>query len=172
MLDFVFKLLWNRLQSYIPAEPQHPGFSFQADAQNSEVLYSYKHVLTPLCLAIHIPCTHLWEKIICLHQKQLLHHPKHVSPFTRRGSLILNPSNTPRTRLALFRFTSCTFLHTKGQKIAPMTLETCSSVPGQLHFACNWMVLWRHVAFYADEEPKEGCLNNLLIFCLAPAKKK
>lgn len=128
--------------------------------------------VTPLCLAIHIPCTHLWEKIICLHQKQLLHHPKHVSPFTRRGSLILNPSNTPRTRLALFRFTSCTFLHTKGQKIAPMTLETCSSVPGQLHFACNWMVLWRHVAFYADEEPKEGCLNNLLIFCLAPAKKK
>lgn len=170
---FVFKLLWNRLQSYIPAEPQHPGFSFQADAQNSEVLFSYKHVLwLPLCLAIHIPWTHLWEKIICLHQKQLLHHLTHVSPFTRRESLILNPSNLPRTHLSPFRFTSCAFLRTKGQKTALVTSETCSSVPGQLHFSCNWMVLWRHMAFYAVGEPKEGCLNNLPLFCLAPAKKK
>jgi len=47
MLDFIFflKLLMNRLQGHIPAEPWRPGFSSQADAQNSEVLVSYKHVL-------------------------------------------------------------------------------------------------------------------------------
>lgn len=162
---FVFKLLWNRLQSYIPAEPQHPGFSFQADAQNSEVLFSYKHVLwLPLCLAIHIPWTHLWEKIICLHQKQLLHHLMHVSPFTWRGSLILNPSNLPRTRLSPFRFTSCAFLRTKGQKTALMTSETCSSVPGQLHFAFNWMVLWRHRHFMLLESQKKAAWTTYRFF--------
>lgn len=62
---FGFKLLLNRLQGYIPAEPQHPGFSFQADAQNSEVLFSHKHVLwLPLYPAIHITWMHLWEEIM------------------------------------------------------------------------------------------------------------
>lgn len=114
---FVFKLLWNRLQSYIPAEPQHPGFSFQADAQNSEVLFSYKHVLwLPLCLAIHIPWTRLWEKIICLHQKQLLHHLTRF-PFHMEGKS--HPKSfqpTKNTSFPLQIHLLCTSTHQRAEK--------------------------------------------------------
>lgn len=104
---FGFKLLLNRLQGYILAEPWHPGFSFQADAQNpEEVLFSHKHVLwLSLCPDICITWLHLWVEImfapetasassdICsLFHMEGKSHPKSFQPTQEH---IVNPSDSP-----------------------------------------------------------------------------
>lgn len=94
MLNFIFclKLLLNRLQGHVPAEPWCPGFNSQGTAPNSEVWVSYKNVLwIPLGPALHIYCVHLCEEIVCPHSSSFC-IICHMLPFSQRENLILIPS--------------------------------------------------------------------------------
>lgn len=140
LISFLFGSLLNRLQGHVPAEPRCPGFSSQADAQNSEVFASYKHVLCiPLSPALRSHGMHRWEEIICPHQK---HHLLHASPFTQRENLTLIPSNPPKPKSLTLQIHNL-HIPTHQQSEPPPPLEDVlfSARPTVL---CDWMTLWRH----------------------------
>lgn len=94
---FIFKITFEQTARSHSSRALAPWIRFSVQCPHSEVWVSHKHVLwIPLSLALHIHCTYLWEEIICPHQKQLLHHPPHISTFTQRENLIQIPFDLPQ----------------------------------------------------------------------------
>lgn len=109
--------------------------------------------MSPLSPALHIHCTHPWEEIVCPHQKELLHQPLHVPPFTQKEDLILIPSNPPQNMSLTLRIHT---LHVPTHQRAenpPLEDMLFSAWPTVLRLRLDGS-LETHVAFHAVGEEK------------------